>query len=181
MRKVIALLVLISILFAGCVGAKSTFDGKSTQNIDEDIEKIEKALEKETVQSADEGASVVAEGSSTKESVEEAVGREESTSTGGESPNTESAESKDEYFKVLEVNETQLVKLNVNIDDESEVKVTYSKPLDSNGEWQTNYGDAGKYEVVVSINDGEYEVNKKVLLVVNKVNRPPRVLDITLD
>ncbi len=171
MRKIIVLLILISIMVAGCAGVKSSLDGKSTQSIDEDIEKIEKALEKGTQEEAVE--------TSTNTKTGTAVGGEESTSD--EETTSVEEQSNEGYYKVLEVNETQLVKLNVNVDDESEVNVTYSKPLDEKGEWQTNYGDAGKYEIEVTINDGEFEVEKKVLLVVKKVNRPPKVVDITLE
>lgn len=78
---------------------------------------------------------------------------------------------------VLRVQETELVKLNVEgIDpDDDEVIYRYSPPLNEGGEWQTTYGDAGEYNLKVTASDGEKETTKYVNLVVEKKNRPPQV------
>ncbi|MFC1801715.1 hypothetical protein ACFLZB_04610, partial [Nanoarchaeota archaeon] len=75
----------------------------------------------------------------------------------------------------LEVDETDLVSLELDVSDADEDQVTYtfSKPLDENGQWQTNYGDAGEYIVTVTASDGLAKSEKKVLLLVNKKNVPP--------
>lgn len=86
------------------------------------------------------------------------------------------SESVDETsFIKLSVKENEKVRLNPKaIDpDQDDIKFTYSEPLDQNGEWQTNYGDAGNYIVTITASDGKLTTSKKVLLIVERVNVPP--------
>lgn len=50
---------------------------------------------------------------------------------------------------------------------------TFSEPLDANGEWQTDYGDAGEYTVTVTVSDGKSTVSEEILIVVEPKNREP--------
>src|SRR3989344_4446205 len=76
---------------------------------------------------------------------------------------------------VITVKENEAVKLNVKIVDPDQDTVTYtfSKPLSKEGEWKTNYGDAGEYLVTVTATDGKLTTEKKVKIMVERVNVPP--------
>jgi len=75
----------------------------------------------------------------------------------------------------IEVDENELVDLKVKIEDpdQDQVNYSFSQPLNAQGKWKTNYGDAGEYVVTLTATDGEHTVKKDILLVVNRVNVPP--------
>ncbi len=78
-------------------------------------------------------------------------------------------------LEVITVKENELVRLKVRVDDPDKDKVTYtySKPLAKTGEWKTNYGDAGEYIITLTATDGKLTTEKRVKLVVQRVNVPP--------
>ena len=78
---------------------------------------------------------------------------------------------------VITVKENELVKLNVKVADPDGDTVThsFSMPLNNEGSWQTNYGDAGEYFVTVSATDGKLTSKQKVKIVVERVNVPPTI------
>lgn len=57
--------------------------------------------------------------------------------------------------------------------DGDEIEVEFSEPLDENGVWVTDLGDAGEYEVNVVFSDGEDFVTKTIFLTVNEFNSAP--------
>jgi len=73
------------------------------------------------------------------------------------------------------VTEGDLVNINaVAADpDKDEVTVTFSRLLDSTGQWQTELGDAGTYEVTVTASDGDNTVQQTFMITVESSNRPP--------
>lgn len=73
------------------------------------------------------------------------------------------------------VKENEQVSLNVKVNDldRDNTTVTFTSPLDRSGKWQTKYGDAGEYEVKVTVSDGKEKTVKNVLVVVQRVNVPP--------
>lgn len=77
--------------------------------------------------------------------------------------------------KTIEVKEGDLVKLNLVTYDEDgdELTYTFSEPLDENGEWQTDIGDYGEYDILITVSDGKSETTETLRLVVQKVNRAP--------
>ena len=80
-----------------------------------------------------------------------------------------------EAGQTLHVKETEVVKLlteGKDLDGDT-VTYSYSPPLDSKGEWETNYGDAGEYNIKVTASDGQAQTSSYILLVVNKKNRAP--------
>lgn len=81
---------------------------------------------------------------------------------------------------VIKVNETDLVNIRVEaVDlDKDSIEYSYSKPLNSSGQWQTGYGDYGEYLVNVSAFDGNLKTTQRFKLIVEKVNWPPAVDDI---
>jgi len=82
-----------------------------------------------------------------------------------------------EGAKVIIVKETDLVNLvpNAYDPDKDLLKYTFTSPLDSEGKWQTTYGDAGQYTITVTASDGELSSSKEVLLIVNKKEEPPTI------
>lgn len=77
----------------------------------------------------------------------------------------------------IEIDENELADLKVKVDDpdKDQVEYTFSLPLNEQGKWKTNYGDAGEYVVTITATDGELTARKDILLVVNKVNVPPMI------
>jgi hypothetical protein len=71
--------------------------------------------------------------------------------------------------------EGDLVSLKVKASDadNDKISIKYSKPLDRNGEWQTQIGDARKYLVNITATDGKAETTKQVVIVVQPQNQPP--------
>ena len=59
--------------------------------------------------------------------------------------------------------------------DGDKVTFTYDYPLNGNGTWTTQIGDAGQYEILISASDGELSSEKTFLLTVEAINRPPVV------
>jgi hypothetical protein len=78
---------------------------------------------------------------------------------------------------IIKVKENDLLKLRVNVTDPDNdiVTFTYGKPLDKNGEWKTNYGDAGEYIIPLTATDGKLTTIEKVKILVQRVNVPPIV------
>ena len=76
---------------------------------------------------------------------------------------------------VLNVNENGLLKLKLTVvdPDKDVVNYTFSKPLNSKGEWKTNYGDAGEYLATITATDGKLTTHKKIKIVVKRVNVAP--------
>ena len=83
-------------------------------------------------------------------------------------------------LKVIAVKENEILKLNVKASDPDQdaITLTFSKPLDQNGQWKTNYGDAGEYQVTISATDGKLTTEQKVKVVVERVNVPPKIGDV---
>lgn len=59
-----------------------------------------------------------------------------------------------------------------------EVTVTYSKPFDEKGEWQTDYDDSGTYLVKVSASDNQTTTEKQITITITDANRAPILEDI---
>lgn len=53
--------------------------------------------------------------------------------------------------------------------------VTYSKPLDDKGDWQTNYGDEGEYEATITVSDGISTDSIDVRIAVRKKEEKPQI------
>jgi len=86
--------------------------------------------------------------------------------------------SKDDILKKVVVYETDTIRLKLSTYDADGDKLTYSfsPPLNEEGEWKTNYGDAGEYIVNVTVSDGKNVVTKKIKVTVLPKNRPPKVI-----
>jgi PKD repeat protein len=73
--------------------------------------------------------------------------------------------------------ETEKIALNVSTfdPDADALVVTYSPPLDTKGEWQTTYGDAGVYKINITVSDGQLSTSEEILLVVSRKEEPPAI------
>ena len=80
-------------------------------------------------------------------------------------------------LKVFEIEETEKLSLGLETDDPDSDKLTYTftQPLDTNGDWQSTYGDAGEYKASVTLSDGETEVSEDILIIVTKKEEEPTI------
>lgn len=176
MKKVVIMivsLVLLLFLVMGCVNYKTqgTQDTENSRLIDE-IAKIEQelALENKPANENEAPETVKPEAVEEKE-VEEVVLPELSE----EPANEESLEN--EALQLIEVDENEMVKLTVKLHDpdKDSVEYSFSPPLNELGQWKTSYGDAGEYVVTLTATDGKLTTEKKLRIVVHRVNVPPQV------
>ena len=79
----------------------------------------------------------------------------------------------------ITVHETELVELDLESSDPDSDNLSYnfSLPLNSEGEWQTTYGDAGEYSVEVTVSDGDLSSTEILDLVVLRKEEEP-VIDL---
>jgi len=82
-------------------------------------------------------------------------------------------------LKTFEINETEKISLALEAQDPDSDKLTYifTEPLDSNGEWQTTYGDSGRHTTTITVSDGENEVSEEVVIIVNRKEEMPVIYD----
>lgn len=80
--------------------------------------------------------------------------------------------------KTFSYNETDKVSLAPSIfdPDNDAIQLAYTPPLDANGEWQTSYGDAGQYNITMTVSDGSDVVSEEILVIVEKKEEPPVII-----
>ncbi len=185
MKKVVicVLLFLILILVVGCVNLSKPY-GNAIKEEDSsllaEIAQIEDELNAvETVEDNLDAAgpltgAAVTDIADAEEVQDKEVNNEVIIADLEESSEKVQEESEDE-IQVITVNENEFVKLLVKVDDPDQDKVTYSfsRPLSKEGEWKTSYGDAGEYLVTLTATDGVLTTEKKLRVVVNRVNVAP--------
>ncbi|MBN2111851.1 hypothetical protein JW707_02000 [Candidatus Woesearchaeota archaeon] len=91
-----------------------------------------------------------------------------------------------ESLSNVEIDEGEDVEVDVDVSDPDgdDVEVSFSSPLDENGEWETEIGDAGVYTIKVTASDGDLESEETFKLTVAAVNAKPElegVADIVAD
>jgi flagellar basal body-associated protein FliL len=71
--------------------------------------------------------------------------------------------------------EGDLIKINYEAYDEDNdaLKTRFSKPFNKKGEWQTKYGDAGEYIVLLNVDDNMNTTSRAIRVIVEKKNRAP--------
>ncbi len=178
MKKVVIGLALVAVLLllVGCLDYKAYNvtkqpAGKDTSIIQSEIAEIEKQIaEQEKKDIANASASIT----SITEEKKEVEGEVVLPQLGEEKKAEEALEAN---LQTVSVKESQLVKLKLSLTDpdNDEVKYTFSKPLNEKGEWKTSYGDAGEYVVTVTATDGKLSTEKKLKVIVERVNVPPTV------
>ena len=87
-----------------------------------------------------------------------------------------------EIAETITVKEGKTITLQPEVTDadNDEVTLTISDPVGNDGVWETKYTDHGEYFVTVSANDGKDTVSKRVKVVVEDVNMPPKIVDVAL-
>ncbi len=164
--------LLIVLFLAGCLDYKG-YDLKPTGSIVDDIA----ALEKEVANASTEAVNQTTETPTpaVEKEVKEAkeVKGEVVLPELGEQPKEEAVDN----LQVIKVKENQFVTLKAAAADpnKDQVTVTYSPPLSKKGEWQTNYSDAGEYIITITATDKKLTTEKKVKLIVERVNVAPVV------
>jgi len=85
-----------------------------------------------------------------------------------------------ERLSDIEVKETETITIKPEAADPDgdEITFTISDPVGDDGVWETTYEDSGTYTITVTASDGEDEVSQKVIVTVENVNRPPKILEI---
>lgn len=75
------------------------------------------------------------------------------------------------------IQETEKIALRPEAEDSDNdaLVIAYSYPLNKYGEWQTKYGDAGNYNVNITVSDGETSASEQVLIIVTKKEEPPLI------
>lgn len=157
-------LVLGMLLLAGCVPAPQA-DQREIDIIKE-LQDIEKQLEN--------AEKVSNETANDTEAVDEAMKEQPQPAA---PPKAEVDTSK---LQRIEVQETEVVRLNVETEDADRDKITYafSPPIGPDGTWKTAYGNAGEYIITVAASDGKNVIEQKILLVVRKKNVAPVIADL---
>jgi len=168
-------------MLVGCLDYKAydipaeekTVEDADNSDLLKEIEQIEKELEMEEAgkeaseETKDAGETTKDKKTEPKDKVKEVVLPE--------LKEDKVEELSSEELDIISVKENELVKLKVDVSDPDKDPVTYSftKPLNKDGEWKTNYGDAGEYIVTVTASDGKLTSDKKIKIVVVRVNVPP--------
>ncbi len=163
MKKIVVVAGILLVLFViGCVDYKAYDIPKEEQNEDSQLVDEIAAIENELANEKNSDEPAPAE-----EIVEEVVLPELEETPVAAEPMAE--------LTTISVKENDIVRLNVNVSDPDNDPVTYtfSKPLSEKGEWKTNYGDAGEYVITIMATDGKLTSEKKIKIIVQRVNVPP--------
>lgn len=88
-------------------------------------------------------------------------------------PISQSSPSPEAVRKIYKEGDLVQLQPNVTDPDKDTVTITFTAPLNAQGEWQTKKGDAGIYNVTITATDGKNTSKKTVLLVIEAFNLPP--------
>lgn len=151
----------------------------------ESAEEEGKEVEEELVEVVKEEEVVIVEKKPEEKIVKEEVELVEITEEEAEVVEAEEEEIP-KGVPTIKVNEGELVNLAIKSEDADDDTITYTftEPLDKDGKWQTDFGDAGKYKVTITASDGELSTSQDAYIIVEKVSRAPKIEDfedITVD
>ena len=146
-------------------------------NVDEEqTEEIteEEATEKEVSEEVTTEDNTNADEEQTEKATEEDTTEKEVSE---EVTTEEEQQVEEEAAPVLEYTEGDVVdltkRIKVSDEDNDELEISFSKPLNEDGIWETEKGDAGLYPVTITVSDGETEVSKQVIIRIKPLNNPP--------
>ncbi len=167
-KIIIGMMLLVSII--GCVNYKTQEKEQGDTRLADEIAKVEQELQMgntSTDSQADPTKGSQAGDQKEVQKVEQDVAL----------PEMAKKSANNEEVQVIEVKENEMVKLNVKVNDPDHDTVDYSfsAPLNKQGQWKTNYGDAGEYIVSLTASDGKLTTEKRMKIIVNRVNVPPQV------
>lgn len=154
MKKILMVLSLLVVLIflVGCLNYKAGHK-TDTSDVDKELAALEEQAKEEQDKSPEPEVSEVSEKVTPPEPDQDVAGD----------------------LQVIKVKENEMVNLNVDVKDPDNDQVTYSftKPLSPEGKWKTDYGDAGEYVITLTATDGKLSTDKKIKLIVERVNVPP--------
>jgi hypothetical protein len=77
----------------------------------------------------------------------------------------------------IEYEEGELINLKeiVSDPDGDSLNLQFSEPLDEEGTWQTEVGDAGTYIITVIASDGEFSIEENIQLLILTINNAPEI------
>ncbi len=81
----------------------------------------------------------------------------------------------------VEEGDTVRIEPEVSDLDGDPLVLTISEPVGDDGVWDTDYTNHGVYSVVITVDDGKDIVRKTVQLTVADINKPPVIVDVSLD
>jgi|SRR3989344_1715354 len=86
-----------------------------------------------------------------------------------------------ESLSDVTIKETQIVNLDLSATDPDGDTISFdvSDPIGDDGVWETSYDDSGTYAITVTASDGDLEASQTITLIVEDVNRPPVIKEIT--
>ena len=86
------------------------------------------------------------------------------------------------WQKTFTIEETALLNVKPTaIDpDLEEVSYEYGQPLNSSGQWQTGYDDAGEYDLQIIASDGQTRTTERIILIVTEKNRVPEISPLSI-
>jgi len=172
MRK----LTLIALLLAALVACVPTLPHPS-DNVDPESTGIsaEENTSTDDLPDSDEPAQ-----SNMDEESEQEAPSEENSETELAEPDSESLQEQHGDLPVKQVVEGDLVdfpNLEATDPDGDPITYTFTSPLNNEGIWQTEVGDAGEYLVTITASDGVNTVSQEVIIIVDPQNKPP-IIDI---
>lgn len=165
LMAILCIMLLAITIIAGCAKRTISDDETSGDEFDElltGVDEIDEEESEDTVTDDDTD-------------YEETDEEETSGTVSSRAGRTETSVSEPSTIKKITVKEGELVSLDVRgADPDGDTLVyTFSKPLNSQGRWQTKRGDAGLYQADVSVSDGKTLITKAVAIEVLKSNEPP--------
>lgn len=135
----------------------TNFNDEETM-LDED-DTIEDEFVEEEEESIDEKEELIEEEEEEEEPVEEIE---------------EEEEEEDNVLEFVEQDEIDLAsRISTSDEDEDELQLSFSKPFNEEGIWQTERGDAGLYDVKITLSDGDSKVSQEITIRVLPLNYPP--------
>ncbi|MDP3733915.1 MAG: hypothetical protein Q8R37_01685 [Nanoarchaeota archaeon] len=170
MKKVIVAAVLVLLLFL--IGCNYRSANKQNDNAIADEDSL-----------IDEIAQIEAELKAEEIAVEQEVKEEVVLPELSDQPSQKEVMENEMQVVTVKENERVSLKPKINDADGDPITFTFSQPLNEQGEWKTNHGDAGEYVVSLSATDGVLTTTKNIKLVVERVNVAPvisPVQDITV-
>ncbi|MBD3203038.1 hypothetical protein GF327_01985 [Candidatus Woesearchaeota archaeon] len=89
----------------------------------------------------------------------------------------EEQEQEEEQEADITVVEGELVDIDPQVTDPDgdELSIEFSEPLNEDGEWQTEQGDAGLYTATITVSDGVSTVEREITILVLPGNMPPEI------
>ena len=171
---IISLLLVIAIVVVGCVDYKA-YEEPAAQPVASDTDLVDEIAQIER-ELAEEAANPT-----NTESMEQP----EVTEVPVEEPAVEEeivADLAEPTPGVIDVRvkENELLRLNTLITDPDgdPVTATFTQPVNNQGEWKTNYGDAGEYLVTLTATDGKLTTAQKIRVIVERVNVAPAISNV---